>query len=102
MCYNFVTSADYSFMSSLNAGGQDLDPLVALGEEIREVKNEKKELMKKIKEFEDDEAEKNERSEKSYIEDKKRLTALEIRLGGLEARRERLEAQAYAAFRPGV
>jgi hypothetical protein len=86
-------------MSSFKAEGQDRDPLVAIEEEIREVKDEKKEVVKNIKAFENNKTEKDKVSKQSYIEDKKRLTALENRLAGLEeerreARRERLETQA--------
>ena len=56
-----------------------------LVEEINELKDKIKSLKQKIKKFDDDPSPKDEFSKLSYLEDKRYLTALNIRLTGLEA-----------------
>jgi cell division protein FtsB len=91
-------------MSSFKAG---VEPLSIVESDITDVKRnidnleeEKRELKSKITAFENDKSPKDEISRNGNLEDKKRLTALENRLAGLEARRDRLEAQALAPPQP--
>ena len=83
-------------MSSSKAGIEGQDPLITTEREITELKEEKRELKSKIRAFQKDKSPKDKTSRNENLEDIRRLTALENRLAGLEARRERLEAQVSA------
>jgi TolA-binding protein len=79
-------------MSSFKAG---VEPLSIVESDITDVKRkidnleeEKRELKSKITAFENDKSQKDEISRNENLEDKKRLTALENRLAGLEAERK--------------
>ncbi len=81
-------------MSLKSEGGtQAQDPqLVAIEEEINEVKDDIKQLKAQIKAFEDGKTPKDEFSKQSYLKWQDCLIEDKKRLNGLEARRERLEA----------
>ena len=83
-------------MSSSTGGIEGQDSLTSIESEITEVKEKIRKLEQKIESLENDKSPKVETSRYENLEDEKRLTALENRLAGLEARRERLEAQVSA------
>ena len=87
-------------MSSFKAGVEGQDPLSIVESDITDVKRKIDNLESKITAFENDKSPKDEISRNENLEDKKRLTALENRLAGLEVRRDRLEAQALAPPQP--
>ena len=87
-------------MSSFKAGVEGQDPLRIVESDITDVKRKIDNLESKITAFENDKSPKDEISRNENLEDKKRLTALENRLAGLEVRRDRLEAQALAPPQP--
>jgi capsule polysaccharide export protein KpsE/RkpR len=67
-------------------GTQAQDPqLVALEEEIKEVRDDIKDLKRKIKAFDEDNTPKDEITRLSHLEDKRRLTGLEADLRTLKA-----------------
>ncbi len=86
--------------STLKSEGQQQfqDPLVAIEEEIDELKGERKKLKEKIEALEHKpQAERSEEDRKDLTAKESRLSALDMRLAGLEADRRELRAHASSA-----